>query len=101
MVQHELVLADVERMDDLQLKHSAAFDQVPEYNGLKRPKHHFLAHLALDVYRSGPPCGYWCFGFESFNKVIKAGSARTNWKNETLGIMRYWSMWSACNMQRR
>ena len=33
----------------------------------------------------GPPRGYWCFGFESFNKVIKAGSARTNWKNESVG----------------
>ena len=68
------------------------------FNGLKRPKHHFLSHLALDVWRYGPPRGYWCFGFESFNKVIKAGSARTNWKNETVGIMRYWSMKSACSM---
>ena len=100
VVQHKLVLADVERIDDLQLQHSALFDQVPEYNGLKRPKHHFLAHLALDVYRYGPPRGYWCFGFEAFNKVIKAGSARTNWKNESVGIMRYWSMRSACHIVR-
>ena len=67
---------------------------------LKRPKHHFLAHLAFDVWRYGPPRGYWCFGFESFNKVIKAGSERTNWKNESVGIMRYWSMKSACSMRR-
>ena len=80
----------------LQLKHSALFDQVSEYSGLKRPKHHFLSHLALDTWRYGPPRGYWCFGFESFNKVIKAGSARTNWKNESVGIMQYWSMRSAC-----
>ena len=100
VVQHELTAADVERIDVLQLEHSARFDQVPEYHGLKRPKHHFLSHLALDVWRFGPPRGYWCFGFESFNKVIKAGSGRTNWKNESVGIMKYWSMKSACSMRR-
>ena len=100
VVQHKLVPADVERIDVLQLKHSALFDQVPEYSGLKRPKHHFLSHLALDTWRYGPPRGYWCFGFESFNKVIKAGSARTNWKNESVGIMQYWSMRSACQMRK-
>ena len=35
------------------------------------------------------------FGFESFNKVIKAAGQRTNWKAETVGIMEYWSMRSA------
>ena len=90
VVQHQLVAADVKRVDELQVKHSTLFDKVPEYNGLKRPKHHFLTHLAQDVWRFGPPRGYWCFGFEAFNKVIKAGSERTNWKNESLGIMRYW-----------
>lgn len=98
VVQSELKAADVERIDELQVKHSTLFDQVPEYNGLKRPKHHFLTHLAHDVWRYGPPRGYWCFGFEGFNKVIKAGSERTNWKNESVGIMRYWSMRSAWDM---
>ena len=35
VVQHSLTAADVERIDDLQLKHSALFDQVPEYSGLR------------------------------------------------------------------
>ena len=52
---------DIERIDDLQLQHSAAFDAVPEYAGLKRPKHHFCAHLARDIWLYGPPRGYWCF----------------------------------------
>ena len=97
---HGSVASDVERIDNLQLKHSALFDQVPEYNGLKRPKHHFLTHLAVDVWRYGPPRGYWCFGFESFNKVIKAGSQRTNWKNESVGIMQYCSMKSASRLHK-
>ena len=78
VVQHKLVPADVERIDVLQLKHSALFDQVPEYSGLKRPKHHFLPHLALDTWRYGPPRGYWCFGFRpSTRSSRRAARART------------------------
>ena len=94
-VQHKLSLKDVERLDDLQLEYHAAFDQVPEYAGLKRPKHHFLAHLCQDVWRYGPPRGYWCFGFEGFNRVIKSGARTGNWSNAPVCIMRYWSMRSA------
>ena len=46
VVQHTLAAADVERIDELQLKHSALFDQVLQYNGLKRPKHHFLSPVS-------------------------------------------------------
>ena len=28
------------------------------------------------------PRGYWCFGFKSFNKLLKAGAARSNWQRE-------------------
>ena len=99
-VQHELVVADVEEIDDLQLAHSAAFDAVPEYAGLKRPKHHLCTHLANDVWLYGPPRGYWCFGFEGFNKVIKAGAQRSNFQNEAFTIMQYWSMKSARTLVR-
>ena len=96
VIQHEHTIDDIARVDDLVLEHSALFDAVPEYNGLKRPKHHFLAHVATDMWRYGPPRGYWCFGFEAFNRVIK----RSNWKNVTLSIMQYWSMRSARAMSR-
>ena len=100
MFLHELELSDIERPYDLQLEHSALFDQVPEYAGLKRPKHHFMAHVPLDAWRYGPPRGYWCFGFEAFNKVIKAGAQLSNWKNSSLSIMEYWSMRSARALSR-
>ena len=86
-------------IDQLQLEHSALFDRVKEYSGLKRPKHHFLSHVAQDVWRFGPLRGFWTFGFERFNKVIKAGANRSNYKNETLSIMRYWAMRSMHEMQ--
>jgi hypothetical protein len=95
VVQHSLDASDVARLDALQLEYSALFDAVPEYNGLKRPKHHLLTHLPLDVWRYGPPRGYWCFGFEHFNSVLKAGARRCQWKNEVVSVMRYWSLWSA------
>lgn len=101
VVQHEIPCADIELIDDLVLDHSAAFDQVPEYHGLKRPKHHFMCHLAADIWRYGPPRGYWCFGFEAFNKVIKRGAQRSNWKNTTLSIMQYWSARSARTLSKQ
>ena len=95
VVQHVLPVSAVEKIDDLVLEHSALFDAVPEYAGLKRPKHHFLVHLAGDVWRYGPPRGYWCFGFEGFNKIIKAGAEKSNFKDVTTSIMRYWQYRSA------
>lgn len=92
---HSLKVSEIEAIDDLQLAHSAAFDAVPEYNGLKRPKHHFCAHLAGDIWRYGPPRGYWCFGFEAFNKVMKAGAQLSNFRCPALSVMQYWSLRSA------
>jgi hypothetical protein len=85
-IKHELTVADVERIDDLQYEHAVLFASVPQYAGMKRPKHHFLTHLARDIWNYGPPRGYWTFGYESFNKVIKAGAQRSNFKNETWSI---------------
>ena len=41
VVKHKLSKEDIERIDDLQIEHSQRFDAVPEYFGLRRPKHHF------------------------------------------------------------
>ena len=100
-IKHELNVSDVTRLDGLQLEYTQLFELVPEYEGLFRPKHHFLAHLARDVWRFGPPRGYWCFGFESFNRVIKAGAQHSNWKRSSLSIMQYWSMQSARGLVKR
>ena len=100
VIQHTLTIDEVKRVDDLQLQHSELFDKVWEYNGLKRPKHHFLSHLVLDTLRYGPPREYWCFGFEAFNKVIKDGARRSNWKDTTGSIARYWAMRSARAVER-
>ena len=45
VVKHTLSKEDIERIDDLQIEHSQRFDAVPEYFGLRRPKHHFLTHI--------------------------------------------------------
>ena len=100
-VQHEFSVSDIKRIDDLQLEYTTLFCAVPEYVGLYRPKHHFLTHLAHDIWNYGPPRGYWTFGFESFNKVIKQAAAQhSNWRSETVSLMEYWSMWSARNLVR-
>jgi hypothetical protein len=94
-VQHTHTLSDVARLDGLVVEHSQLFDQVPEYAGLKKPKHHFAQHLAADLFQYGPGRGYWCFGFESFNRVIKHAARRSNMKNEAVSIMQYWSVKAA------
>jgi len=91
-VKHSIAVDEIKTIDELQQQHSAAFDAVPQYTGLKRPKHHFCAHLAHDIWLYGPPRGYWCFGYEAFNSVIKAGAKRSNWRDTTYSIMEYWSM---------
>jgi hypothetical protein len=100
-IQHTLHVNDIKLVDDAVLEHSRLFDCVPEYNGLKRPKHHFLSHLAMDIWRFGPPRGYWCFGFESFNRIIKKGGKQSNWKNTTVSVMEYWSARSARALMRK
>ena len=59
-----------------------------------------LTHIAHDAWLYGPPRGYWTFGFESFNKVIKRGAQLGNWKDEQHAIMQYWSMWHTRCMMR-
>ena len=95
VMQHELDMSDVVRIDDLALEYLRLFRLVSEYRGFVRPKHHFLAHLAIDLWRYGPARGYMCFGFEAFNKVLKSGAEMSNHKNTAVSIMTYWSMWSA------
>ena len=75
--------------------------QVPEYEGLIKPKHHFLTHLALDIYRYGPPRGYWCMSFEAFNAIVKRAANRSNFKNECMSVLCFWSMKSAIALKRQ
>lgn len=49
----------------------------------------------LCVTRARSPRGYWTFGFEGFNKVIKTGGRGSNWRHESYDIMSWWSIRSA------
>ena len=69
--------------------------QVPEYDGLEVPKHHFAQHVPRDILNQGPPRGYWCFSFEGYNKVIKSITKHSNFKNLPGRIAKYWSIRSA------
>ena len=62
---------------------------------LTKPKHHFLDHLIIDLYRYGPPRGYWCMAFEAFNAIVKRAANNSNFKCELVSLMIYWSMKSA------
>ena len=91
-IKHSNTVDDVDMIDDLQFEYSELFDTVPEFVGLKRPKHHMLIHLATELWRYGPARGYWTMPFEAFNKVIKAGAQSSNWKHESRSVAHYWMM---------
>jgi hypothetical protein len=101
VILHEMSEELIQKIDKLQFEYNDLFDKVPEYDGLKRPKHHFLSHIAPDAWRFGPPRGYWCFGFEAFNRVIKAGARMSNKKCTVVSILEYWSMRHARAIVRR
>jgi len=69
--------------------------QVPEYTGLRKPKHHMAAHVVRDIELNGPPRAWWCMAFEAFNQVIKNMFKRANYKSATLSVANFWSMRSA------
>tara|TARA_B110000238_G_C16084418_1_gene420943 strand:- start:167 stop:1399 length:1233 start_codon:yes stop_codon:yes gene_type:complete len=94
-VQHDFQKEDLERLDDLVLQHSRLFDEVPSYRGTKRPKHHMLTHLARDIWNFGPLRGWWAYGFEGFNRLIKKGAKASNYRNEAVTVCIYWSMLTA------
>lgn len=98
---HTISVADIKRVDDLQMEYSRLFDAVPQYAGLKRPKHHSLSHLATDIWLYGPLRGLWTMGFEGFNKVIKQGAGRSNFRQESLTLMEYYSMRTGRMLMRR
>jgi hypothetical protein len=95
VVQHSIRVGDIQKLDALIVEHSALFDQVDEYAGMKRPKHHSMAHVPIDIWRYGPTRGYWCFGFEAFNKLLKRGAKRGNFKRTCVSVAQYWSLRSA------
>ena len=74
---------------------AAVFAQVPEYEGLMKPKHHMAGHVVRDIERNGPPRAWWCMAFEAFNQVIKTMFKRANYKSATLSVANFWSMRSA------
>jgi hypothetical protein len=101
VVLHEMDKPTIKKIDDLQFEYTHLYDQVPEYVGLKRPKHHFLSHLAPDIWRFGPPRGYWCYGFEAFNRVMKAGARVANKRSTAMSVLEYVSLRHARAMVRR
>jgi hypothetical protein len=49
--------------------HLEKFDDVDEYDGLDRPKHHFQKHLPSALQRFGPFRAFWCMPWEAFVQV--------------------------------
>ena len=80
--------------------HRDAFDKVPEYVGLERPKHHFLDHLGGALARFGPFRLYWCMPWEGNLKLVNQIVNMNNYKSVAASSLDFWSMRSALQLRR-
>ena len=69
VMQHVFADQEADQLAELVAAHLEAFDAVHEYQGLERPKHHFMEHLPQALRMFGPFRGFWCMPFEAFLQV--------------------------------
>jgi len=69
VLQHVFTDDEADELAVLIAAHIKAFDEVDEYDGLERPKHHFQEHLPAALRMFGPFRGFWCMPFEAFLQV--------------------------------
>ncbi len=69
VLQHVFTDDEADELARLIAAHIKAFDEVDEYDGLERPKHHFQEHLPAALRMFGPFRGFWCMPFEAFLQV--------------------------------
>ena len=67
-----------------------SFDAVPQYAGFWVPKFHWAMHLALDIWKFGPPRLNWCFQYEGKNQPLKRGCKRSNYHNPAKSTAEFW-----------
>ena len=91
-LQHSFVRSDAARLQTLIEEYITAFDSVPNYAGLERPKHHFLTHLVAALLRFGPFRGFWCMPWDAFLQLIKRIISCSNYINPAYFIVNFWSM---------
>ena len=67
-----------------------AFDEVDEFKGCYKPKHHFASHTFIHILRLGPLRGYWCYSFEGLHQRVKRILRSSNFKSCASRIMKFW-----------
>jgi hypothetical protein len=72
VLQHVFTDDEADELARLIAAHIKAFDEVDEYDGLERPKHHFQEHLPAALRMFGPFRGFWCMPFEAFLQIYLA-----------------------------
>ena len=88
----EIHAVDVMRLEAKIFHAQQTFDSIPEFEGLYKPKHHFLSHVCIHILRLGPMRGYWCYSFEGFHQRIKRICKNANLKNISARLVDFWVM---------
>lgn len=91
-MQQTFTVAHAHSLAALIEQHQRLFLSIPEYAQLFKPKHHFCAHIPLDILRFGPPRQYWCMRFEALNQVLKHIARGGNYKDTCKRCAEFFSM---------
>ena len=90
MMRVEFTLADLQRLEDMEIEDQRLHFSVPEYRDTWIPKYHWALHLAYDIFLWGPPRFLWCMLMEMKNSHFKRGCKRSNNHNPTKSTAFFW-----------
>lgn len=101
LLQTEFSERDLQRLETKIKKAHKAFLNVPEFDKLWLPKHHFALHFVDDIRRYGPPRFYWCMRFESKNQECKRAAATGNYHDTAATVTDFMVVRTAERLRRQ
>lgn len=100
LMQHQFEEASLRRLESSIVRAHKLFQQVPQFQKLWMPKHHFALHFVEDIRRYGPLRYIWCMRFESKNQEHKKAARTSNFHNVPGAIVDFWVTRSSLKLMR-
>ena len=93
-------MSDLMTLEQMVIRGEELHFAVPEYHDTWIPKCHWATHLALDIYRFGPPRFLWVMLMEMKNAHFKRGCKRSNNHDPVKATARFWVDQSAYSLKK-
>ena len=95
LTQKNITPLEVVALDKKIFDATETFVGVPQFKNLFKPKHHFAAHVSVNIERMGPLREYWCYSYEGFHQRVKHIARNSNWQIVSKRIARFFVYSSA------